>query len=216
VPITGFIKVIHWTECCYNVMLPCMKMPSTRRIRQIIATLVLAGSVALISIIVIKQFRSNPPESTSKPISPEIDMSLARLNFSEMRGDEKLWDLTADRADYDKDTGAAKLAAVKVEIFQGKAGGIMITSETGNYLENQHIVTLYKNVHAVTKKGMVFDTEQLEYRTKAAVINSIKPVKVVDGRLTLNANSMEMYLDSENVRFKGKVDAIIEGYHAKH
>jgi lipopolysaccharide export system protein LptC len=62
---------------------------------------------------------------------------------------------------------------------------------------------------------MVFDTEQLEYRTGAGLILTDRPVKVVDGRLTLTARSMEMTLSDEQVRFMGTVNAVIEGYHAK-
>lgn len=192
-----------------------MKMPNTRRIRQILAVAIVAASVALVAAIAFRQFRSAQPETVSRPHSPEIDMSLAKLDFSEMRGNEKLWNLVAERADYDKETGAAKLTGVKAEIFGGKAGGMVISSESGNYFESQHLVRMQKNVHAVTKKGMTFVSEQVEYRTEPGLIMADSPVKVVDGRLTLTANKMEMSLNDEQVRFKGAVDAVIEGYHAK-
>jgi LPS export ABC transporter protein LptC len=192
-----------------------MQMPNTRRIRQILAATIVLASVSLAAVIVVRHVRSTPPGSASKPISPEIDMSLTKLTFSEMRGNEKLWDLTAERADYDKETKAARLAGVKVDIFDGMAGGIVITSASGSYLEAQHLVTLQKNVHVVTRKGMVFDTDQLEYRSGPGVILADHPVKVADGRLTLTAQRMEMTLKDEKVLFRGAVDAVIEGYHAK-
>lgn len=192
-----------------------MQMPNTRRIRQILAVTIVLASASLVAVIVIRHVRSTPPGPASKSISPEIDMSLTRLTFSEMRGNEKLWDLTAERADYDKETKAARLAGVKVDIFDGKAGGIVITAASGSYLEAQHLVTLQKNVHVVTRKGMVFDTDQLEYRSGPGVILADHPVKVADGRLTLTAQRMEMTLKDEKVLFRGAVDAVIEGYHAK-
>ncbi|QOX79222.1 LPS export ABC transporter periplasmic protein LptC [Trichlorobacter lovleyi] len=193
-----------------------MQMPSTRRIRQVLAVVIVTTSVALVAAILFRQFRSTPPETASKPISPEIDMSISRLNFSEMRGNDKLWDLTAERADYDKETGTAKLAGVKTEIFGGKAGGLIITSETGSYLEEQHLVTMQKNVRAVTRKGMTFTTEQLEYRSVPGLVVSNHPVKVVDGRLTLTAQGMEMSLHDEKARFRGSVEAVVEGIHGKN
>ncbi len=192
-----------------------MNMPNTRRIRQILAAAIVTASVALVAVIVFRQIRSVQPETVSKPLSPEIDMSLARLTFSEMRGNEKLWDLVAERADYDKESGAAQLSGVKADIYGGKAGGMVITSEAGSYLEPQHLVRMQKNVKAVTRKGMVFTTEQLEYLTKPGLIRADRPVKVVDGRLALTAQAMEMSLNDEKVHFKGAVDAVVEGYHAK-
>jgi LPS export ABC transporter protein LptC len=191
-----------------------MQMPNTRRIRQILATVIIVISVALAGTIMVRQFRTAPSDSVSRPVSPEIDMSIAKLDFSEMRGSEKLWNLTAERADYDKDTGAAQLVKVKAEIFGSKTGGMVITAETGSYDETRRLVLMQKQVHAVTRKGMVFDTEQLEYRTGPGLILTDRPVKVVDGRLTLTARSMEMTLSDEQVRFTGTVNAVIEGYHA--
>lgn len=173
-------------------------------------------SAALVGAVLVRQFRSNPPESASKPISPEIDMSIARLNFSEMRGNDKLWDLTADHADYDKETGTTKLAIVRADIYGSKTGGMVITSETGRYHEAQQLVKMQKNVHAVTKKGMVFDTDQLDYHTGSGLVVTDQPVKVVDGRLTLTAQRMDMSVNDEKVRFRGAVDAVIAGYHGKH
>jgi LPS export ABC transporter protein LptC len=192
-----------------------MQMPNTRQIRRILAVVIVASTVALVAAILFRQFRSTPPETASKPISPEVDMSLSRLTFSEMKGNNKLWDLTAERADYDKEAALAKLIGVRTEIYDGKAGGMVITSKKGSYHEAQHLVTMQEKVHAVTKKGMVFDTEQLEYRSGPGLVVTNRPVKVVDGRLTLTAQGMEMSLHQEEVRFRGAVHAVIEGAHAK-
>ncbi len=53
------------------------------------------------------------------------------------------------------------------------------------------------------QKGMTFTTEQLEYRSVPGLVVSNHPVKVVDGRLTLTAQGMEMSLHDEKARFMG-------------
>lgn len=191
-------------------------MLNTRQIRQILAVVIVVASAALVVAVLVRQYHSNPPESASQPISSKIDMSIAQLNFSEIRGSEKIWDLVADRADYDKSDGATKLVGVRAEIYGSKTGGLLITSDTGWYYETKHLVKMQKNVHAVTKKGMVFDTDKLEYHTIPGLVVTDQPVKVVDGRLTLRAKGMDMSLKDEKVRFFGPVDAVIVGSHAKH
>lgn len=192
-----------------------MKMPNTRQVRRILATVIVITSVALAGAVLFRQLRSAPPETASRPTSPGIDMAINKLNFSEMRGNDKLWELTAEQAEYDKDTGTTKLAVVKADILDGRAGGMTITSEIGSYDEPRKVVLMQKQVHAVTKRGMVFDTDQLEYRTGPGLILTDHPVKVQDGRLTLHARGMELLLNAEKVDFRGPVDAVIEGYHAK-
>ncbi len=47
------------------------------------------------------------------------------------------------------------------------------------------------------------------------LVVSNHPVKVVDGRLTLTAQGMEMSLHDEKARFRGSVEAVVEGIHGK-
>ncbi len=190
-------------------------MPNTRRIRQFLAFVIVASSTAILTVVMFRQLRFSSSEITSRTTSHEIDMSLAKLNFSEMRGNDKLWDLTAERADYDKKTGKAVLTGVKAEIFAGKVGGLVISAGKGNYFEEQHLVRMQNNVQAVTKKGMTLVTDWLEYRSVPGLVTTDRPVTIRDGRLTLKASGMELYVNDEKVLFHGPVDAVIEGYHAK-
>lgn len=192
-----------------------MQMPNTRRIRQILAAVIITVSVALVGTIVVRNIRSDQPVAPTRPIPPDIDMSIDTLSFSETRGNEKLWNLSAKRVDYDKQSGVALLSGVTAEIFGSKTGGMVITSVSGSYDEPKQLVLMQQQVHAVTKKGMEFDTDQLEYRTGPGIVRTTSPVQVRDGRLTLTASGMEMTLVDEQARFAGPVNAVIKGYHAK-
>ena len=143
-------------------------------------------------------------------------MAMTRVTFSEMRGDEKLWALTAEKADYDKEQGLVRLEVVRTEIYEGKAGGAVITSQKGVYNEASRIVRMNGKVHVVTKRGMVLDTEQLEYRAAENLLVTDKPVRVVDGRLHLTAVGMTLHTKDEKVRFHQQVNSVIEGRNAKH
>lgn len=190
-------------------------MPDRKFIRGFLATTILLISFALVATVLMRQFKAAPPENIPKPTSPEIDMTLTSLNFSEMRGNDKLWDLAARRADYDKDAAVVKLVEPKTDIYYGKAGGMTISSRNGSYQEQKHLVTMREKVHAVTRKGMKFDTEYLEYNSASGEVTTALPVRLVDGRLSLTARGMLLSLNDETVRFKSQVNAVIEGYNAK-
>lgn len=142
-------------------------------------------------------------------------MAMTRVSFSEMRGDEKLWDLTADTAEYDKDKGLVRLQKVRTEIYEGKAGGAVITSRQGVYDEAARIVRMNGDVHIVTRRGMVLDTDQLTYRAAEGELATDLPVKVVDGRLRLTAIGMLLFVKDEKVHFNRQVQSVIEGKNAK-
>lgn len=192
-----------------------MQMLSARRIKQILAVAIVVPTVALITVVVLKQLRATPPESVSHTTSPNIDMAMQQLRFSEMGDNAKLWELVAQRADYDKEPGLVHLTAVRLETFEGKTGGVVITSKTGSYQEVKRLVTLEGAVHAVTRKGMVVDTERLDYRPAHGTLATDRDVTVVDGRLKLKARGMEGSLKDEKVRFLHQVNAVIEGNHAQ-
>lgn len=181
-----------------------------------LATAIIGVTAALVGAVLVRQLRAPAPASVGQPSSPEIDMALNKLHFSEMRGNEQLWELVAERAEYDKDSGRARLAGVRADIHGGRAGGMLITAETGSYDEAARLVQLRTRVHAVSKRGMVFDTDQLDYLTAPGRLQTAQPVTVRDGRLTLQAVGMEMSLHDEKVRFSGPVEAVIEGYRVKN
>jgi LPS export ABC transporter protein LptC len=187
---------------------------SPRRIKQILAIAILVPTLALV-VVVFRQQRTTSPETVPKASSPNVDMSMNQVRFSEMRDDATLWELVAERADYDKEPGVVHLTTVRLESFEGKTGGVVITSQTGSYQESKRLVTMKGAVHAVTRKGMVFDTDQLEYLPASGMLQTNHAVSVLDGRLRLKAHGMEASLKTEQVRFLRQVDAVIEGNHAK-
>jgi LPS export ABC transporter protein LptC len=188
---------------------------SPRRIKQILAIAILVPTLVLVVAIVSRQQRANSPETVPQASSPDVDMSMNQVRFSAMRDDATLWELVADRADYDKEPGVVHLKKVRLETFEGKTGGVVITSQTGRYQESKQLVTMEGAVHAVSRKGMIFDTDQLLYLPATSLLRTDHGVSVLDGRLRLKARGMEASLKTEQVRFLSQVNAVIEGNHAK-
>ncbi len=188
---------------------------ASKRIRQLLATAIIVASVAIAGTVALKQFRSAQPESVPRNSSPEIDMAMAGAAFSEMQGDTKLWSLTAEKAEYNKESGSVRLKKVSTEIYEGKGKGMAITSQSGSYNEGLRIVRMNGQVHIVTKRGMVLDTDFLEYRSAEGVVLTDRPVRVTDGRLTLTAQGMDLIIKDEQVRFHHQIQAVIEGHHAQ-
>ena len=192
-----------------------MSTMASKRIRQLLATAIIVASMAIAGTVALKQFRSAQPESVPRNSSPEIDMSASGAEFSEMRGDTKLWSLTAKKAEYDKKSGLIHLEEVHTEIYEGKGKGMAITSQSGIYNEGSRIVQMKGKVHVVTKRGMVLDTDFLEYRSAEGVVLTDRPIRVTDGRLTLTAQGMYLIIKDEQVRFHHQIQAVIEGHHAQ-
>ncbi len=193
-----------------------MQKSAIRQIRTLLAIAIVALSAALVATVFIKQKGTPDQEDIPKTVAPEIDMSLKQLHFSEMRGNDKLWELVAEQADYDKEAALARLQQVQTEIYgKQSSNNITITSKKGVYRETEQLVVMQDDVHAVSKKGLTFDTDYIEYHAGPGLIKTGHPVKVVDGRITITARGMDLLLDDETVLFKGGVNAVVKSYYAR-
>lgn len=192
-----------------------MNVQRTQQIRRILAVLILGSFIALIVTVLVRQFRTSPAGVIAKPVSPGVDMSLTNPRFSEFKGSSKIWELVAEQAEYDKDTGLALLSKVTAQLQESSAGSVTLSAEKGSYHEPSKLVKLRDKVHAVSKRGMTFDTSRLEYRITPGLIVSDQPVQMSDGRLSLQAQGIEMLVEQETAHFTGPVTAVIEGYNVQ-
>jgi len=188
---------------------------ASKRIRQVLATAIIVVSVTIAGTVALKLFRLAQPETDPRNSSLAIDMSASRAEFSEMRGDTKLWSLTAKKAEYDKKSGLIHLEEVHTEIYEGKGKGMVITSQSGIYNERLRIVQMKGKVHVVTKRGMVLDTDFLEYRSAEGVVLTDRPIRVTDDRLTLTAQGMYLTVKDEQAHFNHQIQAVIKGHNEK-
>lgn len=191
-----------------------MQIPSRQRIRQLLAGAMLVVALGLLALIL----RGKP--TSSPPLSPDAapagaDMALKRFEFSEMQGARLAWRLVADKAVYEKDGGTAQLQVVSIIIHDEHGGTMTITAPRGTFQEKRQLVTLLDDVHGVSSKGMIMSGDVVYYNAKAGLVSSDRPVKVVDGRLTLTGTGMTMTVKDSRVRFTGPVTSVIEGNHGK-
>ncbi len=78
---------------------------------------IVTASVALVGGYPVQAVSVQPRLNRFQTISPEIDMSISRLNFSEMRGNDKLWD-------FDCRTGGFMIRKPAPQACRGENGNI--------------------------------------------------------------------------------------------
>jgi len=204
-----------WTVVSANAIVNSMSMANQKRIKQALMAGVLLVSIAIAATIAFRQMQLSPPEPSLRSSSPDVDMTMVTASFSEMRGDAKLWDLTAEQADYDKDTGEIFLQQLLTNIYDDKAGKLQITARNGFYDEKKRLISMTGDVQVVTEKGMTLTTEQLDYLPDQDLIKTDKPVHLKDNRLTITAIGMELFPGTEQVKFHHQINSVIEVKNAR-
>ena len=187
-------------------------MVSPRNIRFALALLVTTAIIGIVAAISFKGSRTALPEPVAKPLPQNIDVALHNARFTEMRDGVTIWELVADRAEYDKSGDVAYLSDIHMVFANTRSNGaITITAIEGEYANASRNVRLRGNVHVVTESGIVFDTESLDYLAGPSRFKTSERVDFHSGRLSLAAIGMELDVKTETSRFFKAIDAVVEG-----
>lgn len=187
-------------------------MVTPRNIRYALALLVTAAIVGIVAAISLKGFRTTPPEPVSQQLPQNIDIALQNARFTEMREGIIVWELVAERVEYDKSGDVAYLTDIHMVYFKSRSNGsITLTASKGEYSNASKNIRLRGKVHVVTESGMVFDTESLDYLAEPSLFRTADRVDFHQERLSLAAIGMELYAKTETSRFLKSIDAVVEG-----
>lgn len=191
-------------------------MVSPRNIRYALALLVMAAIVGIVAAISLKGFRTAPPEPVSQQLPQNIDIALQNARFTEMREGIIVWELVAERVEYDKTGDVAYLTDIHMVYFKSRSNGsITLTASKGEYSNSSKNVRLRGKVHVVTESGMVFDTESLDYLAEPSLFRTADRVDFHQERLSLAAIGMELHAKTETSRFFKSINAVVEGVRPK-
>jgi len=187
-------------------------MVSPRNIRFALALLVTAAIVGIVVAISLKGFRTTPPEPVSQQLPQNIDVALQNARFTEMRDGTTVWELVAERAEYDKTGDVVYLSDIHMVYARSRTNGsITLTAAKGEYSSASKNIRLRGKVHVVTETGMVFDTESLDYLAESSLFRTADRVDFHHERLSLAATGMELDAKAETSRFLKSIDAVVTG-----
>lgn len=186
-------------------------MVSLRNIRFALALLVAAAIIGIVSAISFKGFHTVPQEQAPKQLPQNIDVVLNKASFKDIRDGVTVWELLAERTEYDKTGAVAYLTDVHMTFAKSRKNGkIIVTASKGEYDNINRNVHLKGNVHMVTEAGMVFDTDSLDYLAGPSIFRTAERVDFHQERLSLAAIGMELDVKAEKSRFFKMIDAVVE------
>lgn len=186
-------------------------MISSVYIRFLLAIIVVAVIIGIVTVVI----RSDPHGSA--PVKPDnqqlpnnIDVVLKKARFSEIQNGQVLWELIAERVNYDKAGDTAYLSAIRMEFQRTSSRGtITVTADTGHYSNLTKNVSLQGNVHVVTEDGARFETGSIVYTGASEHFSTADPVTFSQQRLQLKAVGMDLSVKNQQARFHSAIAASI-------
>ena len=185
-------------------------MGNVRNIRRLLALSGGLAAIAVATMIGISLHGNKPLTPQKGGEVPAAEMTLRQVQFSEVREGRKHWDVTADRAEYDKETDLTLLHGVRFIVYgRPETGEVTVTADRAEYRQQSRDVRLIGRVQAVGDSGVSFATNEVTYYGGSALFKSPGHVKLVDGRLAVEGIGMEFSPRDRKVRLDRQVAAVV-------
>jgi LPS export ABC transporter protein LptC len=133
------------------------------------------------------------------------------VHYTETKAGVKRWDLSAERAEYNKDTDSTTLSGVRL-IVAGKTatGDLQVTADRADYRNSTRDVILAGNVRGSSGSGMEFSTSRVTYVAARSQLESAEPVRFLDGGLKLEGVGMEFQTQTRRLKLMKDVSAVYQ------
>jgi len=184
-------------------------MLKLNNIRRFVAFLAVAGAVVITATIVIRLQQSKAPQLAIRKLPVQIDVSLQAIHFTDTRQGVKEWDLTADRAEYDKDKRRTSLSRVNLTIVNSRAGEIRVTADRAEYDNTSKDVFLTGKVRGETASGVIFTAPAVTYVASRQTLESPEKVSLKNAGLSVEGVGMELHTKSHKLKLS-KVAAEVQ------
>jgi LPS export ABC transporter protein LptC len=186
-------------------------MVSSAYIRPLLALLVIAAIAGIAAVVLRSGFYG--PEavrSANQQLPHNIDVALKKARFLEIQDGLVVWELFAERVDYDKGEDKAYLSNIRMEFQHNRShGAVTVTADSGEYSSVAKNVRLNGHVHVVTEDGASFKTDSIVYTGATAKFSTADPVIFRQQRLQLSAVGMDLNIKNQQSRFLSLVDATV-------
>lgn len=176
-------------------------MQKLNNIRRLLAILAVLASLLVIATIAFRIHKGSSPKAEVRKLPVQVDVSLQKVHYTETTQGVKRWDLSADRAEFNKESDVTVLHGVRLLVAGGAdVGELQVTAERAEYHNTKRDVTLVGNVRGQSSKGMRFSAARVSYVAARSRLETPERVRLVDKGLELEGVGMEF--DTQTRRFK--------------
>ena len=137
------------------------------------------------------------------------DATIENVRYSGSKGDEREWELEADRAEHTKDSDLIVLTMVKFLYFTDNKLISTLTGKEGTYSESTGDIRIRGNVKVVSTEGYRLSTEALDYSTETKLVTTDERVKISTDGLVITGKGLEMDVDGGKITVLKDVTTIL-------
>ncbi len=177
--------------------------------RRLLAVLILLSSVVLTTVIY-RHLQQKSPEEILSMLPENIDLAVSDLHYTQNEEGQRSWTLDADTAEYERDSGLAKLTVVKLLFYNaGEFGELTLQSDYGQLEQETRQVDVWGDVRIETEGGEQLFTERLHYDDQLRQLSTDEPIRLLSSDVDLTGVGLWVDIDQGRMIVKEKVRVIL-------
>jgi LPS export ABC transporter protein LptC len=184
-------------------------MHKLNNIRRFLAILASLAALFVVATIAFRMQQEGAPARGVRKLPLQVDVSLQRVHYTETKQGVKRWDLSADRAEFNRQTDTTSLTGVRLVIAGGKSTGeLHVTADRADYHNKTKDVFLAGNVHGKSASGIEFSASRLTYVAARSQLETSEAVRFSDQGLLLEGVGMEFQTQTRRLKLMRDVSAV--------
>jgi LPS export ABC transporter protein LptC len=186
-------------------------MHKLNNIRRFLVILASIAALFVVATITFRMHQGGAPALKVPKLPLKVDVSLQRVHYTETRLGVKRWDLSADRAEYNKDADSTTLTGVRLVVSgKGSTGDLQVTADRADYHNSTRDVFLTGKVHGQSGNGMEFFSTRLTYLAAREQLVTSEPVRFSEAGLLLEGVGMEFQTQTRRLKLMKDVSAVYQ------
>jgi LPS export ABC transporter protein LptC len=165
--------------------------------------LVTAGALLFV---ISGRFQAPLVEKVIEALPEDVDLALKKISYTETRGDEKLWTLSADSVDHIAGQKQTLVENVRMIFFsQGEFGDVTLTARKGQWFSQEGRIDLQGDVVAQGSTGYALYTERLTYLKEEGLFLTDLPVRLVNREMELTGTGLRLPIENQRLKLLSNV-----------
>ena len=184
-------------------------MHNFNNIKRFLGILAIAATLLVIATIVFRMQKESAPKLSVRKLPVQGDISLREFHYTETKQGVKRWELTAEKAEYNKKADKTLLTGVKLAVAGGgAAGALQVIADRAEYDNDTRDVAMIGNVRGESEKGMRFSTSAVTYVAARSRLETAERVRISDAGSELEGVGMEYQTQTRKFRLMKDVSAV--------
>ncbi len=177
--------------------------------RRLLAALIVLSSVVLTTVIY-RHLQQQSPKEILSMLPENIDLAVADLHYTQNEEGQRRWTLDADTAEYERDSGLARLTVVRLLFYEaGQLGDVNLVADEGQLAQETRQVDVWGNVSIETESGEQLFTERLHYDDEIRRLSTEEPIRILSSGVELTGTGLQVDIDQGRMLVKDNVRMLL-------